>query len=223
MRAARGGALTVSALRQLPRLLAIVAVGLFIALLAYGIAKQAPDDTIDRSLADNRSAPAPGFSLEVLERGILPPRLERRLVPAMADGKLTLEELRGVPVMLNFWASWCIPCREEAPRLQRGWERWGKRGVLFLGLDMQDLPEDARDFLREFRITYPTIRDKGKEVSVRYGATGIPETYFITARGRVVAHAIGAMSSEQLNRGIAAARAATPLDTLEGGARLPSR
>jgi cytochrome c biogenesis protein CcmG/thiol:disulfide interchange protein DsbE len=212
-----------SAFRRLPRVLAIGTVGLFIVLLVYGITTTAPDDTIDRRLADSRSAPAPGFALEVLERGVLPPRLERKLNPAMADGELALEEVRGAPVMLNFWASWCIPCREEAPRLQRGWERWGKQGVLFLGLDMQDLRSDARSFLREFRITYPTIRDPGKEVSRRYGATGIPETYFITARGRVVAHAIGAMSSEQLNRGVVAAREATPLDTLEGGARLPSR
>jgi cytochrome c biogenesis protein CcmG, thiol:disulfide interchange protein DsbE len=213
----------IRALTRVPRLLAVVAVGLFIALLAYGLAKTAPDDTIDRRLADSRSAPAPGFSLAVLERGVLPPRLERKLAPAMADGELALEEVRGAPVMLNFWASWCIPCREEAPVLQRGWERWGKRGVLFIGLDMQDLRSDARSFLREFRITYPSIRDPGKEVSLRYGATGIPETYFITARGRVVAHAIGAMSSDQLNRGVVAARSAIPLDTLEGGARLPSR
>ena len=212
-----------SAWRHLPRLLAIVVVVLFVALLAYGVIKTAPDDTIDNSLADNRSAPAPGFSLEVLERGTLPPRLERAVAPAMADGKLALDELRGTPVMLNFWASWCVPCREEAPRLQKGWQQWGKRGVLFLGLDMQDIRSDARDFLREFQITYPTIRDPGKEVALRYGATGIPETYFITARGRVVAHAIGVMSDEQIDGGVAAARAGKPLGALEGGARRPAR
>ena len=209
--------------RRLPRFMAIVAVGLFVALLAYGLLKTAPDDTIDSSLADNRSALAPGFSLEVLERGILPPRLGGEVAPAVDDGKLALEELRGSPVMLNFWASWCIPCREEAPRLQRGWQRWGKRGVLFLGLDMQDIRSDARDFLREFQISYPTSRDPGKEVALRYGATGIPETYFITARGRVVAHAIGVMSNEQIDSGVAAARAGRPLGALEGGARRPSR
>ena len=201
----------------------MVAVGLFVALLAYGLLKTAPDDSIDQSLADNRSAPAPGFSLEVLEPGTLPPRLERTIAPAMADGKLALEELRGTPVMLNIWASWCIPCREEAPHLQRGWQRWGRRGVMFLGLDMQDIRSDARDFLREFRISYPTIREPGKEVALRYGATGIPETYFITARGRVVAHAVGAISGEQLNRGVVAARDGTPLGTLEGGVRWPAR
>lgn len=210
-------------MRQLPRFLAIVAVVLFIALLAYGLIKTAPDDSIDQSLADDRSASAPGFSLEVLEPGTLPSRLEGQVGPALADGKLALEELRGTPVMLNIWASWCVPCREEAPVLEGGWRSWGKRGVLFLGLDMQDIRSDARNFLREFRISYPTIREPGKEVALRYGATGIPETYFITARGRVVAHAVGAMSSDQLNRGVAAARNGTPLGTLEGGARRPSR
>jgi cytochrome c biogenesis protein CcmG/thiol:disulfide interchange protein DsbE len=223
MSAAGERASTTSTLGRLGRFLGIVAVALFVALLAYGLLKTAPDDTIDQSLADNRSALAPGFSLEVLERGTLPPPLERKVAPALADGKLALEELRGTPVMLNFWASWCIPCREEAPRLQSGWQRWGGRGVLFLGLDMQDIRSDARDFLGEFRISYPTIRDPGKEVALRYGTTGIPETYFITSRGRVVAHAVGAMSSDQLSRGVAAARNGTPLGTLEGGARRPSR
>jgi cytochrome c biogenesis protein CcmG, thiol:disulfide interchange protein DsbE len=211
-----------SALRRVPTVLAIGTIGLFVALLAYGLAAQAPDDTIDRRLADNRSTLAPNFSLDVLDQGRLPGRLEE-VAPAMADGKLSVDELRGTPVLLNFWASWCIPCREEAPRLQSGWRRWSKRGVLFLGLDQQDFPEDARDFLQEFQITYPTIRDPGKEVATRYGATGLPETYFISAQGRVVAHVIGAMSPEQIDGGVAAARTGRPLGALEGGARRSTR
>jgi cytochrome c biogenesis protein CcmG/thiol:disulfide interchange protein DsbE len=203
--------------------LGIAAIGLFIALLAYGIAAQAPNDTIDERLSEARSAPAPGFSLEVLEEGTLPGRLERRIGEAIFDGTLDLSELRGTPIVLNFWASWCDPCREEAPRLQQGGERWGPRGVLFLGLDMQDLPEDARDFLREFGISYPTIRDKGKDVANDYGATGIPETYFISARGRVVGHVVGVVSNEQLESGVAAARAGRPTGAQAGGARRETR
>jgi cytochrome c biogenesis protein CcmG/thiol:disulfide interchange protein DsbE len=223
VRAADEQAPSLRGIRRLPRLFALLAIVLFIALLAYGLSANAPDDTIDERLADNRSAPAPAFSLEVLDEGTLRSPLNRAIGPALRDGELALEELRGTPVVLNLWASWCDPCREEAPRLRQGWQRWGKRGVLFLGLDIQDIRSDARDFLREFRITYPTIREPGREVATRYGATGIPETYFISARGRVVGHVIGVVSVEQLDSGVAAARAGTPAGAREGGARRPTR
>jgi cytochrome c biogenesis protein CcmG/thiol:disulfide interchange protein DsbE len=207
-----------SLLRRLPRILAIAAVGLFIALLAYGLST-GPDDSIDQQLKKHRSAPAPAFSLELLEPGTVPPRLERRISAAGADGRLSLEDIRGTPLVLNFWASWCAPCRQEAPRLEQGWLRWGPRGVLFLGLDMQDIRSDARDFVGEFKVTYPTIRDPGKDVQIRYGATGIPETYFISARGRVVAHVPGVVSDAQLESGIGAARSGRPAGVRKGGAR----
>jgi cytochrome c biogenesis protein CcmG, thiol:disulfide interchange protein DsbE len=211
-----------STLRKLLRFVAIAVVVLFVALLAYGLTKSAPDDSIDQRLRSRKNAPAPGFSLEVLEPGVLPVRLGK-VKPLFADGHLSLKELRGTPVVLNFWASWCNPCREEAPRLQKGWERWGKRDVLLLGLDMQDIRSDARDFLRDFDITYPTIRDPGKEVSRRYGATGIPETYFISAKSKVVGHVVGVVSAEQLESGITAARAGRPAGAKRGGARRPPR
>jgi cytochrome c biogenesis protein CcmG/thiol:disulfide interchange protein DsbE len=210
------------ALRRFPRILGIAAVALFLALLAYGLTTSAPDDSIDQKLRSRQSAPAPGFSLEVLEPGVLPVRL-RKLVSPLADGRLSLKELRGTPVVLNFWASWCVPCREEAPRLGRGWESWGKRGVLFLGLDMQDIRSDARDFLHEFGVTYPTVRDPGKEVANRYGATGIPETYFISPTSRVVGHVIGVVSDQQLSSGVKAALAGRPAEAREGGARRSAR
>ena len=99
---------------------------LFLALLIYGLASKGPDDAIDSSLAEGRAPRAPGFTLEVLERGTLPPRLERaRWARRWPTARCRSTELRGTPVVLNLWASWCTPCREESPRLRKGWERLG--------------------------------------------------------------------------------------------------
>jgi cytochrome c biogenesis protein CcmG, thiol:disulfide interchange protein DsbE len=200
----------------------LVAAG-FVALLVYGVLAQSPDTTIDDGLADGRSTSAPGFELDVLEPGSVPDALRPVVDRAAADGRIALRELRGTPVVLNFWASWCDPCRSEAPVLERGWRAAGRDRVLFLGLDMQDVSDDARDFLRELRVTYPNVREGGKEVARRYGATGLPETYFISARGEVVGHVIGAIEDSQLRDGVRAARAGRPRPLGRGGETRPTR
>jgi cytochrome c biogenesis protein CcmG, thiol:disulfide interchange protein DsbE len=201
---------------------ALAAAG-FVGLLLYGVTAQAPDRTIDDALARAEGVDAPGFELDVLQRGRAPAPLASVVERAAADGRLALAELRGTPVVLNFWASWCDPCRAEAPVLERGWREAGRQGVLFLGLDMQDARDDAREFLREFSITYPNVREAGDETSRRYGMTGIPETFFISARGQVVGHVIGAISSGQLRSGVAAARSGRPAQASEGGDRQPTQ
>jgi cytochrome c biogenesis protein CcmG, thiol:disulfide interchange protein DsbE len=195
----------------------IAAVVLFLALLVYGLESRGPDDAIDSALADGRAAPAPAFTLELLEQGDIPAALRAPLGKAFADGRVSLSELRGTPVVLNLWASWCTPCREEAPRLQRGWERWGRKGVAFLGLNIQDLRGDARSFAKRFGITHPSVRDARRGVADSYGATGIPETFFVDARGRVVGHVIGVVAERELDVGARAATEGRVVGTITGG------
>jgi cytochrome c biogenesis protein CcmG, thiol:disulfide interchange protein DsbE len=203
-------------LRWVARGVAILAAAGFLGLLAYGLFTKDPDTTIDDALAEGRPVSAPAFTLDVLQRGAGGASLPR----ATADGRLSLSELRGSPVVLNFWASWCLPCRDEAHDLQRAWTRLARpRDVVVLGLDMQDITDDARAFIREFRLTYPMVREGGNDTAQRYGTTGIPETFFINARGDVVGHVIGAASPAQLRAGIAAARAGRRLGVRSGGAR----
>jgi cytochrome c biogenesis protein CcmG/thiol:disulfide interchange protein DsbE len=198
----------------------VVATGLalaFIALLAWGLLTAAPGTTIDDSLAENQATAAPGYDLEVLARGRLGDELGPKLAPALADGRLSAAELRGTPYVLNFWASWCGPCREEAPLLQRSWEQARRARVMFVGLNMQDIRRDARDFLRDFDIDYLNIRDPSNDVARLYETTGIPETFFVSARGEIVGHVVGVITADQMRAGIAAARAGRPAAPQQGG------
>ncbi len=209
--------------RHAARSFAIVGVVLFLGLLGYGLATKGESTRVDESLASGEAPLAPSFDLPILDPGTLPPSLERDLRAPFADGQLSLAELKGTPFMLNFWASWCIPCREEAPVLEHDWQRFGPKGVLFLGLNMQDLTDDAHAFIEEFAITYPSIREPSNEIARAYGATGIPETYFISRRGRVVGHVIGVVSERQLEAGAIAAKTGRVLGIESGGARRPTR
>ncbi|MGH2970181.1 MAG: TlpA family protein disulfide reductase [Solirubrobacteraceae bacterium] len=200
----------------------LLGAGAFVALLAYGVLAQAPNRSIDEALLRSEAAAAPGFDLTVLERGD-PGGLGQPWDAAARDGRVALGELRGTPIVLNFWASWCVPCREEAPVLERGWRRARERGVLFLGLNMQDVREDARAFIRELGLDFPHVRDPSKDTARAWGVTGIPETFFIGRDGQVVGHVIGTVSAEQLAAGVAAASAGRPRGTQRGGAQLRPR
>jgi cytochrome c biogenesis protein CcmG/thiol:disulfide interchange protein DsbE len=211
-------------LRHAGRGLALLLAAGFVALLAYGLASKSADTSIDDALKGGDAIAAPGFDLPVLARGDLPAPLERRLAGALGDDRLSLAELRGTPVVLNFWASWCVPCRDEAPDLERAWEGRAKRaGVLFLGLNMQDLTDDARAFARREGMTYTTVRDRGNGVSRDYGVTGVPETFFISRRGTVVGHVIGVADAAALRDGIASALAGRVTTARRGGAQGATR
>jgi cytochrome c biogenesis protein CcmG/thiol:disulfide interchange protein DsbE len=118
------------------------------------------------------------------------------------DGKpISLESLRGRVVVVNFWASWCVPaCYDEAPSLERAWQAYRDRGVVLVGVNIQDKEEPARRFLDRFGHTFPNAPDPAGRVSVDYGVYGVPETFFIDRTGRVRFKHVGAVTDEILKQ-----------------------
>jgi len=155
-----------------PAVVAIVGVVALVGLLAYGMVASDPDNSIDDALARGETVTAPAFDLERLSGG----------------GRQTLADYRGEVVVLNAWASWCEPCREESPLLQRWHEQLEQSGRgTVLGINALDVDSDARAFAREYGLTYPMLRDKQGESLTSYGVIGYPETFVIDGEGRIVA------------------------------------
>lgn len=119
-----------------------------------------------------------------LARGDTPP-VPALTLPTFDGPSISLTSLQGHPVILNFWASWCVPCRDEAPLLEATWEEFRGQGLIVLGVDTQDLETPARAFLKEFGVTYPNARDPDGTVGRLFGTTGVPETFFIDREGRI--------------------------------------
>ncbi|MBI4296185.1 MAG: TlpA family protein disulfide reductase [Chloroflexi bacterium] len=119
-------------------------------------------------------------------------------LPLFSGGNLTLSSLRGKPVVINFWASWCVPCREEAPILERTWRLYKDKGVTFIGVDIQDRESDARAYIKEFGITYPNGPDIGGKFTIDYGVSGIPVTFFVNREGLIVSRWVGAINERIL-------------------------
>jgi cytochrome c biogenesis protein CcmG, thiol:disulfide interchange protein DsbE len=208
--------MTRSPARRALRAAGILAALAFVALLVYGLTTKATNSTIDDALSRGEAVPAPAFTLSSLADGRDAGAAWSR---AAADGDVALRELRGTPLVLNFWASWCDPCRAEAKVLEAAWKQ--QDDVLFVGLDAQDAREDARDFIGQFGLTFPHVRDPGNDTQRAWGVTGLPETYFIDAKGRVVGHVIGTVDEAMLREGVAAAKAGRPAGAEEGGERRP--
>ena len=210
--------MTRSPARRALRIAGVLAAVAFVALLAYGLTTKATNSTIDDALSRGESVPAPGFTLSSLAEGR---DAGDAWAKASSDGDVSLSELRGTPLVLNFWASWCDPCRAEAKVLEKAWKQQSGSDVLFLGLDAQDAREDARDFISQFGLTFPHVRDPGNDTQRAWGVTGLPETYFIAADGSVVGHVIGTVDDGQLRDGIAAARSGRPAGADQGGEQRP--
>jgi cytochrome c biogenesis protein CcmG, thiol:disulfide interchange protein DsbE len=160
------------------QILAVGLVALLLALLVWKLAsgsgaKAAP------------GKPAPNFTLNRIDK----------------PGKLQLASLRGKVVVLNFWASWCYPCKQEAPTLAAAAKQYAGR-VVVLGVDVNDFAGDARKFAHKYGLDYPIVHDNHNVTSPTYGLTGLPETFFIDRSGKVVVHVAGQVNATDVQDGV---------------------
>ncbi len=165
-------------------------VGSLTALFVFGILRDPTRrDDIPSALLNR---PTPAFTMPLFDRY----RTEFGTEFRVAE--------RSKPMVVNFWASWCLPCREEMPILESGWRDY-KESVLFVGVNTQERHEgDARAFLNEFSPTYPNGMDKNNRINIDYGLFGLPETFFIRADGTLQYRHSGAVTREVMDEQIQA-------------------
>ncbi|MGH2593462.1 MAG: TlpA family protein disulfide reductase [Anaerolineae bacterium] len=139
----------------------------FVAFITWGLS--------ERNRTQPLSGPAPDFSLTLFDG----------YGAGLGLSSVRLSELRGRVVLINFWASWCVPCEEEAPDLEATWRAYKERGVVFLGVDWTDNYDDALAYLKRFNITYANGPDIGTKIGPKYRITGVPETFIVDRNGNI--------------------------------------
>lgn len=159
-------------------LVAIGGVALLLAVLGWGLIQQSG------GRPDGR---APDFSLTLFDG-----------YGYGGQQEVTLSDLQGKVVVLNFWAEWCVECKLEAELLESTWRAYREQGVVFLGIDWVDVETEARKYLVRYDITYPNGPDLGGRIGQHYGLTGVPETFFIDKSGAVSSYKLGALSESEL-------------------------
>jgi cytochrome c biogenesis protein CcmG/thiol:disulfide interchange protein DsbE len=148
--------------------LAVIAL---IALLVYGVSSQGPSRSLDAQLAEGKKPPAPHLALTALDTGA--PR--------------SLADFRGKVVLLNVWASWCTPCRDESPLLERWQQKIKSMGGTVLGIDTLDVKSDALNFIKRYRLTYPQLNDRDGTSIKKLGTAQYPESFVVDRQGRITA------------------------------------
>jgi cytochrome c biogenesis protein CcmG, thiol:disulfide interchange protein DsbE len=138
-----------------------------------------------------------------LDRGKTPVAPSFVLRSLSGSGSIKLDGYGGRVIVVNFWASWCGPCRGEAPALNRAWQHWKSHLVTFIGVDTRDASGDGRSFAHSTHIAYPVGYDGSGRKARTYGVDALPATFVISPRGRVVARFLGAVSARKLNAVIA--------------------
>jgi cytochrome c biogenesis protein CcmG/thiol:disulfide interchange protein DsbE len=162
----------------------ICAVVALMALLGYGLASKEGSSGIDQAVARGERDPAPALRLSRLGGG----------------GAQSLADYRGKVVVLNFWASWCDPCRRESPLLERWQRKLSRNQGTVLGVDVRDVTSDARAFVRRYRLSYPMLRDREGNSQGDFGVVGYPESIVIDRGGRIAAVMRGPVNEAWLRK-----------------------
>ena len=166
-------------LRPFP-LVALAGVLALLALLAYGIAENGTSQSIDSQLAAGKRPAAPDVSLPKLDGG----------------GDVKLSSYRGKVVVLNFWASWCPPCKQEAPILSRWQKRLSHSGGTIVGVDVLDVSSDAERFIAQHGLDFPHLRDQDGSRLKKFEVVGYPETVVLDRKGRIAATSRGVVDDQ---------------------------
>jgi cytochrome c biogenesis protein CcmG/thiol:disulfide interchange protein DsbE len=150
-----------------------------VALLVYGVIGVGESTTLDDAVKDGERPAAPSQEL-----------------PLLAGGEGSIADWHGKPVLVNFWASWCDPCKDEAPLMERAHRRLSAKGGTVLGVTVDDASDKSKAFMREHGLSFPSLRDVDGELGEDFGTTGVPESFAVDDQGRVVAISRGQVSRE---------------------------
>jgi cytochrome c biogenesis protein CcmG/thiol:disulfide interchange protein DsbE len=178
MIAARGGSLTtLRAVRRTYVPLVVITSVALVALLVYGVIGAGESTTLDDAVKSGKR-----------------PSVPTRSLPLLDGGEASLAQYKGKPVLVNFWASWCTPCKDEAPLLERAHARLTTAGGTVIGVTVSDASDDSRAFMRKHGLSFPSLRDVEGDLGEDFGTSGVPESFAVDRQGRIVAISRGQVS-----------------------------